>query len=133
MKKILGAFAAGQSLQILILYVGIRLTYSTNTLAFCAIMGCVAMLMLCVGSGLTSIEMTTPADAEMEEAEPVSKHIKVTNDHVERVQEKPAKKRKSLGEQIAEAYDKFNAIDEAEKEQAKTVMETKLERVGADV
>ena len=69
MKKILGAFAAGQSLQILILYVAIRLTYSTNTLAFCAIMGCVAMLMLCVGSGLTSIEMTTPADTEMEEAE----------------------------------------------------------------
>ena len=131
MKKILGAFAAGQSLQILILYVAIRLTYSTNTLAFCAIMGCVAMLMLCVGSGLTSIEMTTPADTEMEEAEPVSKHLKVTNTNVERVQEK-SKKRRSLGEQIAEAYDKFNAIDEAEKEQAKTVMETKLSEVGAD-
>ena len=130
MNKILGGFAAGQLLQILILYVALQLTYSANTLVFCMIIGGIATLMLCIGSGLTSIEMTTPADTDMEEAEPISKHLKVTNTNVERV---PEKKRRSLGEQIAEAYDKFNAIDETEKAEAKAVMETKLERVGADV
>jgi len=133
MKKVIVGFAGGQALQLLILFVAIRLTYSTNTLTFCAILGATAMLMLCIGSGLTSIEMTPPADTEMEEAEPVSKHLKVTNTNVERVQEKKTRKHRSVGEQIAEAYDRLSETDEADKAEAKKVMETKLERVGADV
>jgi len=133
MNKILGGFAAGQLLQILILYVALQLTYSANTLVFCMIIGGIATLMLCIGSGLTSIELTPPADTDIEEAEPISKHLKVTNTNVERVPEKKTKKHRSVGEQIAEAYDRLSETDEADKAEAKAVMETKLERVGADV
>ena len=128
MKKVIVSFLSGQALQMLLLFVAMRLTYSTNVIAFCGILGALATLLLCVGSGLQLIEMT-PAGEDMEETAPISKHLKVTNDRVERV---PEKKHKTLGERMAEAHDIFSVIDEAQKEEAKAVMEQKLSEVGTD-
>ena len=58
MKKVIVSFLSGQVLQLLLLFVAMRLTYSTNVIAFCGILGALATLLLCVGSGLQLIEMT---------------------------------------------------------------------------
>lgn len=129
MKKVIVSFLSGQVLQLLLLFVAQKLTYSTDVLAFCGILGALATLLLCVGSGLQLIEMT-PAGDDMEETAPISKHLKVTNDRVERV---PEKKHKTVGQRIAEARDKLSGTDEAAKEEARAVMETKLSEVGTDV
>ena len=128
MKKVIVSFLSGQALQLLLLFVAQKLTYSTNTLFFCGILGALATLLLCVGSGLQLIEMT-PAGEEMEETAPISKHLKVTNDRVERV---PEKKHKTVGQRIAEARDKLSGADETQKQEAKAVMEQKLSEVGTD-
>ena len=129
MKKVIVSFLSGQALQLLLLFVAQELTYSTNTLVFCGILGAIATLLLCVGSGLQLIEMT-PAEEDMEETAPISRHLKVTQTNVERVQEK---KHKTVGERIAEARDKLNGADETAKAEARAVMEKKLSEVGKDV
>ena len=55
-------------------------------LAFCAILGILATLMLLIGSVLASLEMI-PREEDIEEAAPIPDEIKVTNDKVERVPE----------------------------------------------
>lgn len=82
MKKITIAFAAGQALQLVILFVGQTLTYAANLFLFCAILGAAATLMLLLGSVLTALE-TIPQD--MDEVPELPKEIKVSNDKVERV------------------------------------------------
>lgn len=127
MKKVIISFLSGQALQLLLLFVAQRLTYSTDTLVFCGILGALATLLLCVGSGLQLIEMT-PASEDMEETAPISEKVKVTNDRVERV---PEKKRKSWGARIADAI-KADSKAEGRPEEP-SVMEQKLAEVGADV
>lgn len=82
MKKTIIAFAAGQVLQLILLFVGMSLTYSANLLAFCAIIGIMATLMLLVGSVLASIEAIPN---EFDEVAPIPEEIKVSNDKIERV------------------------------------------------
>lgn len=84
MKKAIIAFIAGQALQLVLLGVGMSITYSTNLLAFCAIIGILATLMLLIGSVLASLEMIHKAD-DMEEAAPIPDEIKVSNTKVERI------------------------------------------------
>ena len=67
MKKAIIAFIAGQAMQLVLLGVGMTITYSANLLAFCAILGILATLMLLIGSVLASLEMIPKAD-EMEES-----------------------------------------------------------------
>lgn len=86
MKKAIIAFIAGQAMQLVLLGVGMTITYSTNLLAFCAILGILATLMLLIGSVLASLEMIPKAD-DMDEAAPIPDEIKVTNTKVERVPE----------------------------------------------
>ncbi len=127
MKKVIVSFLSGQALQMLLLFVAQKLTYSTDTLFFCGILGALATLLLCVGSGLQMIEMT-PAGEDMEETAPISEKVKVTNDRVERV---PEKKRKSWGARIADAI-KADSKAEGRPEEP-SVMEQKLAEVGSDV
>lgn len=86
MKKVIGAFIAGQALQLALLGVGMSITYSDNLLTFCAILGVLATLMLLIGSVLASIEMI-PGGEDMEEAAPIPDEIKVTNTKIERVED----------------------------------------------
>lgn len=83
MKKLTFAFAAGQALQLLILFVGQSLTYAANLFLFCVILGAAATLMLLLGSVLTALETVEDID----EAPELPKGIKVSNDKVERVEE----------------------------------------------
>lgn len=87
MKKVIGAFTAGQALQLLILFVGQEITYETNLWLFSAVLGILATLMLLVGSAIASLEYTSRADADMEEAAAIPEEITVTNTKVERVPE----------------------------------------------
>lgn len=87
MKKVIGAFTAGQALQLLILFVGQEITYETNLWLFSAVLGILATLMLLVGSAIASLEYVSRADADMEEAAAIPDEIKVTNTKVERVPE----------------------------------------------
>lgn len=128
MKKVIVSFLSGQALQMLLLFVAQKLTYSTDTLFFCGILGALATVLLCVGSGLQLIEMT-PAGEDMEEAAPIPEDLKITQTNVERV---PEKKHKTVGQRIAEARDKLSGTGEAEKEEARAVMEQKLSEVGTD-
>lgn len=127
MKKVIVSFLSGQALQMLLLFVAQKLTYSTNVIAFCGILGALATLLLCVGSGLQLIEMT-PAGEDMEETAPINKHLKVANDRVERV---PEKKHKSWGARTADAI-KADSKAEGRPEEP-SVMEQKLAEMGADV
>lgn len=86
MKKAIIAFIAGQAMQLVLLGVGMTITYSTNLLAFCAIIGILATVMLLIGSVLASIEMI-PGGEDMEEAAPIPDEIKVTNTRIERVED----------------------------------------------
>ena len=86
MKKAIIAFIAGQAMQLVLLGVGMTITYSTNLLAFCAIIGILATVMLLIGSVLASLEMIPGAD-DMEEAAPIPDEIKVTNTRIERVED----------------------------------------------
>lgn len=85
MKKLIGAFMAGQALQLLLLLVAQSITYSTNLLMFCAILGTLAALMLVLGAALAAVEN---AVEDMEETPPIPEGIKVGNDKVERVEER---------------------------------------------
>jgi hypothetical protein len=89
MKKAIIAFIAGQAMQHVLLGVGMTITYSTNLLAFCAIIGILATVMLLIGSVLASIEMI-PGGEDMEEAAPIPDEIKVTNTRIERVEDAKA-------------------------------------------
>ena len=82
MKKTIIAFTAGQVMQLVLLFVGQSLTYSTSLLAFCAIIGIMGTLMLLVGSVLASIEAIPN---EFDEVAPLQEEIKVSNDKIERV------------------------------------------------
>jgi hypothetical protein len=73
-------------MQLVLLGVGMTITYSTNLLAFCAIIGILATVMLLIGSVLASLEMIPGAD-DMEEAAPIPDEIKVTNTRIERVED----------------------------------------------
>ena len=107
MKKVIVAFAAGQGLQLLLLWMALRITYSTNTLGFCAVVGVVVLLALTVGSLGSLLEMAVqdkPDYPEMEEAKltdifpawglhlrkdmeetaPIPEEIEVTNDSIKR-------------------------------------------------
>lgn len=122
MKKVIVSFLSGQALQMLLLFVAQKLTYSTDTLFFCGILGALATVLLCVGSGLQLIEMT-PAGEDMEEAAPIPEDLKVTQTNVERV---PEKKHKSWGARVADA------IEKGKKTAEPSVMEQKLSEVGTD-
>lgn len=50
MKKIIAAFAAGQALQILLLYLSEQLTYSDRALGFCMGVGIIVLVALIVGA-----------------------------------------------------------------------------------
>lgn len=99
MKKTIIAFAAGQVLQLILLFVGMSLTYSTNLLAFCAIIGIMATLMLLVGSVLASIEAIPN---EFDEVAPLQEEIKVSNDKVERMPTEEATIEKLFGKKAKE-------------------------------
>jgi len=83
MKKTIIAFVAGQAMQLVLLGVGMTITYSTNLLAFCGILGILATLMLLIGSVLASLEMIPQAEEDV--TEPIPDGIKVTNTKVERM------------------------------------------------
>lgn len=83
MKKAIIAFIAGQAMQLVLLGVGMTITYSTNLLAFCGIIGVLATLMLLIGSVLSSIEMIPPTEEDV--TSPIPEGIKVTNTKVERM------------------------------------------------
>lgn len=83
MKKVIIAFAAGQALQLVILFAGQTLTYAANLFLFCVILGAAATLMLLLGSVLTALEAIPPAE-ELDEVPELPKEIKVTNTTVSR-------------------------------------------------
>lgn len=99
MKKTIIAFAAGQVMQLVLLFVGQSITYSTNLLAFCSIIGIMATLMLLVGSVLASIEAIP---AEFDEVAPIPEEIKVSNDKIERVPTEEATIEKLFGKKAKE-------------------------------
>ena len=101
MKKAIIAFIAGQAMQLVILGVGMTITYSTNLLAFCAILGIMATLMLLIGSVLASLEMI-PREEDIEEAAPIPDEIKVSNDRIERVPTEEATVEKLFGKKAKE-------------------------------
>ena len=82
MKKALIAFVLGQALQVIILVVAVHLTYASNTILFCVIGGVSATIILSAGVALDRIELAV-RENDMEEAAPLPKEIKVTNDMVE--------------------------------------------------
>ena len=82
MKKVIFAFAAGQALQLVILLVGMSITYTENLFVFCAAIGIGAALMLLIGSVLSAIEAMPTADADMDEVSPIPEEIRVENDKV---------------------------------------------------
>lgn len=109
MKKIILAFVSGQVLQIVILWLAMAVTYSTNLLGFCAVIGAVVTIALVLGSLGTTLEMATqelhadfpeteeaklsdifPAwglhlkKEDMEETMPIPDEIEVTNDSIKR-------------------------------------------------
>lgn len=92
MKKVIGAFTAGQALQLLILWVGQEITYETNLALFSAVLGILATLMLLVGSAIASLEYVSKAEDDMEEAAAIPEEITVTNDKVERLAEPTVEK-----------------------------------------
>ena len=71
MKKTIIAFIAGQAMQLVLLGVGMTITYSTNLLAFCAILGIMATLMLLIGSVLANFVDTLYNITEEELAQTV--------------------------------------------------------------
>lgn len=81
MNKTIIGFIAGQLLQLLILVVALMLTYSTNTLLFCAIFGAASTLILMIGVMLERFEQIQKGE---DEVAPLPEEIVVTNDHVER-------------------------------------------------
>lgn len=88
MKKTILAFGAGQVLQLVILAVALHITYADNTMLFCIIGGVAATIILGVGVVLDRIELAVKEN-EMDEAAPLPKEIKVTNDKVEKIPEPP--------------------------------------------
>ena len=99
MKKTIIAFTAGQIMQLVLLFVGQSLTYSANLLAFCAIIGIMATLMLLVGSVLASIEAIPN---EFDEVAPLPEEIKVSNDKIERVPTEETTVEKLFGKKAKE-------------------------------
>lgn len=99
MKKIIIAFTAGQTLQIVILVVGMAITYTANLLIFCATAGIVATLMMLVGSVLASIEAIPN---EFDEVAPLPEEIKVSNDKIERVPTEETTVEKLFGKKAKE-------------------------------
>ena len=79
MKKVIISFAAGQTLQLVILLIGMAITYTDNLLFFCAVCGIVATLMMLVGSVLSLLDTQ-----DFDETAPIPEEIKVSNDKVER-------------------------------------------------
>ena len=61
MKKIIAAFAAGQGLQILLLYLSEQLTYSDRALGFCAGVGIIVLVALIVGAWGAFFSPAAPA------------------------------------------------------------------------
>lgn len=84
MKKIIGAFAAGQAVQLLILFVGQSITYETNLFLFSAVLGGLSTLLLLVGSAIATLEYASEAETDMEEAPALPEEIKVSNDRIRR-------------------------------------------------
>lgn len=80
MKKVIFAFVAGQALQLVILLVGMSITYTENLFVFCAAIGIGAALMLLIGSALSAIEAMPTADED--EVSPIPEEIRVENDKV---------------------------------------------------
>lgn len=85
MKKLIGAFMAGQALQLLLLLVAQSITYSTNLLMFCAILGTLAALMLVLGAALAAVENTVEDIEEFDEVPELPEEIVVSNDGVKRI------------------------------------------------
>lgn len=84
MKKLTFAFAAGQALQLLILFVGQSLTYAANLFLFCVILGAAAALMLVLGAALAAVENVVE---DIDEVPPIPEDIKVTNTTVSRAED----------------------------------------------
>ena len=114
MKKTLIAFIAGCAFTLLALMVAENMTYTTNTLRFCAICDAGIIAALCVGIVWDRMELTAMANAEqaaepaqggepvevppvfakhekkpaeIEEVEPIPEMLEVGNDFVKRVEE----------------------------------------------
>lgn len=120
MKKIIGAFTAGQALQLLILSVGQEITYETNLALFSVVLGILATLMLLVGSAIASFEYVSRTDTDMEEAAAIPESIRVSNDKVER--EEPIEIRRPRPitmEGIKSALEFDRLIEEVKEEAAK--------------
>lgn len=90
MKKIIIAFVVGQGLQLIILAVALSLTYTENTMLFCAIGGGVAIAILGTGVALDRIELAVKEN-EMDETAPIPETIKVANDRIEKDPPSPPK------------------------------------------
>lgn len=111
MKKVIFAFMAGQGLQVLLLWIALRITYSTNILGFCVVIGVVVTLALTIGSLGSLIELTTEVESaefpemkeakltdifpawglhlrkDMDEVAPIPEELEVTNDSIKRLEE----------------------------------------------
>ena len=64
MKKFIIAFAAGQALQLTLLWVGQTMTYSTNLLGFCAGVGIVVLVAIVIGTIGTLLDLAVQENAE---------------------------------------------------------------------
>lgn len=82
MNKTIIGFIAGQALQLLLLVVALKITYADSTMLFCIIGGAAATVILGAGVALDRIELAVKEN-EMEEAAPIPKEIKVSNDRIE--------------------------------------------------
>ena len=65
MKKLLIAFGLGQALQIALVWIGEKMTYSTNLLAFSAGVGIVVFIAAVVGTLGTLLELAVQENNEM--------------------------------------------------------------------
>ena len=82
MKKIIIAFAVGQAMQLVLLWVALSITYTASLLPFCAAAGAVVTLALVIGSLGSLLELavwepedpTADADEEIRKGEQIKDH-----------------------------------------------------------
>ena len=86
MKKFIIAFGAGMGMTLLVMMVGLRLTYTQSLPAFVFAVDAVIMVALIVGAVGTMLEQTTE-----DEVAPIPANVKVTNDRVEKTPPSPPK------------------------------------------
>lgn len=111
MEYLVAAFALGEALEILVVWLGGMITYTTNLLTLCISVGVAAIVLLAVGIYGTRVELAEKENrisfvgefpktgdaalpdilgkrkaTEMEEAAPIPDELEVTNDSIKRAE-----------------------------------------------